>query len=79
MVGISQLFPSLVACVLSSVVLGWRKWFTNQSRAELQAEKMAPVLKCLPSMHEDPGLGSLNPSGKLGGCGCLSIACCAGT
>lgn len=63
---------------LHSMVLGWRKWFTNQSRAKLQAEEMALLFKCLPCMHEDPGLGFLNPNRKLGGCGGLSTACSAG-
>lgn len=32
---------------LHSVVLGWRKWFEDQSRAKLQAEKMASQAKGL--------------------------------
>lgn len=32
---------------LHRVVLGWRKWFADQSRAKLQAEKMASQAKGL--------------------------------
>lgn len=83
MVGISQLFPSLFSfngwlVFFIALCLAGENGLQISQEQNFRLRKMALLLKCLPCMHEDPGLGSLNPSRKLGGCGHLSIACCAG-